>query len=211
MSNGSLLVWGKVGKVDPLHLVMPITVEPGKLQMCHDERFLNLWIRDCPFKLDSIKDLPRYVALGHFQPTFDDKSGYDHVHLHPSSSTFLGLQWRGWFFVYATLPLGWKASAFLYQTIGLAATNPSSVIKDGQKTRFASKLEDIVFLRTHLGEIEPVSSRIFLEEFKTRWFTFRGKSNKEAASASTFGFVVAQAIKQLLKTKRNRQPQLACT
>ena len=89
--------------------------------------------------------------------------------------------------------------------------NPSSVIENGQKTRFASELEDIVFLRTHLGEIEPVSSRIFLEEFKTRWFTFRGKSNKEAASASTFGFVVAQAIKQLLKTKRNRQPQLACT
>lgn len=55
-----------------------------------DERFLNLWIRDCPFKLDRITDLPRYVAPGHFQISFDDKSGYDHVRLHPSSSTFLG-------------------------------------------------------------------------------------------------------------------------
>ena len=107
----------------PPHLVMPITVEPGKPRMCHDERFLNLWIRDCPFKLDSITDLPRYVAPGHFQTTFDDKSGYDHVRLHPFSSTCFGLQWRGWFFVYATLPFGWKASALLYQTIGLAATN----------------------------------------------------------------------------------------
>ena len=92
--------------VDPTHLVMPITVEPGKPRMCHDERFLNLWIRDCPFKLDSITDLPRYVAPGHFQTTFDDKSGYDHVRLHPSSSTYSGLQWRGWFFVYAILPFG---------------------------------------------------------------------------------------------------------
>lgn len=78
MSNDSLLVWDEVGKVDPSHLVMPITVEPGKPRMCHDERFLNLWIRDCPFEVDSITVLPRYVASGHFQTTFDDKSGYDH-------------------------------------------------------------------------------------------------------------------------------------
>ena len=107
MSNGSLSVWGEVGKVDPPHLVMPITVEPGKPRMCHDERLLNLWIRDCSFKLDSITDLPRYVAPGRFQTNFADNSGYDHVRLHPSSSTFFGLQWRGcFFFVYATLPFG---------------------------------------------------------------------------------------------------------
>ena len=57
----------------------------------------------------------------------------------------------------------------------------------------------------------PVEFSSVEELKKARWFSFRGKSNKEAAPASTFGFVVAQAIKQLLKTKRNRQPQLACT
>ena len=78
--------------------------------------------------------------------------------------------------------------------------NPSSGNENGHRTRFA--LEDMVFLLTHFCEIEPVSSRIILEELKkVRWFSFRGKSNKEAAPASTFGFVVAQAIKQLLKPK----------
>ena len=85
--NGSLLVVGKVGFVDPPHLVMPITIEPTKPRMCHDERFLNLWIKDCPFTLDYITDLPRYVGLNHFQSTIDDKSGYDHIPLHPSSCT----------------------------------------------------------------------------------------------------------------------------
>ena len=33
VANGSLLVWGEVGKVDPPHLVMPITVEPGQPPM----------------------------------------------------------------------------------------------------------------------------------------------------------------------------------
>lgn len=123
VANSSLLNWGKVGEVDPPHLVMPITVEPSKARMCHDERFMHLWIKDCPFRLDYITDLPHYVFQGHFQATLDEKSGYDHVHLHPSSSTFFGLQWAGWYFVYATLPFGWKASAYVYHNIGLAATS----------------------------------------------------------------------------------------
>ena len=79
--------------------------------------------------------------------------------------------------------------------------NPSSVIENGHKTRFSSELEDIKFLRTHLGQTEPDSSRIFLEEFKTRSFTFHGKSNKEAASASPFKFVVAQAFEKTCKKR----------
>ena len=59
VSKGSLLVREEVGAVDHPHLVMPITVEPTKLRMCHDKRFLNLWIKDCPFSLDYITDLPR--------------------------------------------------------------------------------------------------------------------------------------------------------
>ena len=47
--SGAVSVWGKVGEVDPPHLVMPLTVEPTKPRLCHDERFLNLWIKDCPF------------------------------------------------------------------------------------------------------------------------------------------------------------------
>ena len=123
VANGSLSVWGKVGEVSPPHLVMPITIEPTKPHMCHDERFLNLWIKDLPFSLDLITDLPRYVHNNSFQTTCDDKSGYDHVRLSPNSRTYFGLQWNGWYFVFNTLPFGWKASAYLYHSIGLIATS----------------------------------------------------------------------------------------
>ena len=83
--NGSLTVIGTVGEVEPPHLVLPITIEPKKPRLCHDERFLNLWIEDCPFTLDYITDLPRYVDQDHYQTTFDDKSGYHHIQLHPST------------------------------------------------------------------------------------------------------------------------------
>ena len=73
--TGSLLFCGHVGHVQPPHLVMPITVEPTKPRMCHDERFLNLWVRDLPFSLDYLSDLPRYVGQDHFQAICDDKTG----------------------------------------------------------------------------------------------------------------------------------------
>ena len=81
--------------------------------------------------------------------------------------------------------------------------NPSSVIQNGHKTRLASKLEDVVFPLTHLCEIEPVSSRTLLEQFKKAHcffvfvclFVFRGMGSKEVDHAFTFACVVAQTIK----------------
>ena len=108
--NGSLHIVGKVGSCSPPHLVLPITMEPSK--PASDERFLNLWIKELPFCLDYITGLIRYVGPNHFQTTLDEKSGYDHV-----------LEWQGWYFIYATLPFGWKASAFIYHSIGLGATS----------------------------------------------------------------------------------------
>ena len=123
VANGSWSVWGKVGEVSPPHLVMPITIEPSKPRMCHGERFLNLWIKDLPFSLDLITDLPRYLHNNSFQTRCDDKSGYDQVRLSPNSRTYFGLQWNGWYFVFNTLPFGWKATAYLYHSFGLIATS----------------------------------------------------------------------------------------
>lgn len=123
VKNGSLVFWSRVGQVEAPHLVMPITVEPSKPRICHDERFLNLWIKDCPFSLDYLSDLLRYIGSGHYQTVCDDKSGYDHICLSPSSRTLFGLKWKACYFVYNTFPFGWKASAYVYHTTGLLATS----------------------------------------------------------------------------------------
>ncbi|KAK3731002.1 hypothetical protein QZH41_006641 [Actinostola sp. cb2023] len=123
LRNGSMSIWGKVGSAEPPHLVMPITIEPTKPRMCHDERFLNLWIKDCPLALDYISNLPRYVGPRSFQTTMDEKSGYDHVLVSQDSRSLLGLEWQGWFFVFHTIPFGWKASAYVYHTFGMGATS----------------------------------------------------------------------------------------
>ena len=123
IKNGSLRVWGKVGECEPPHLVMPLTVEPSKPRLCHDERFLNLWICDSPFSLDTLKEVPRVVQRDMFLTSVDDKSGYDHVRVSENSQTYFGISFAGWFLVYTVIPFGYKASAFVYHTTGLAATS----------------------------------------------------------------------------------------
>ena len=79
LNSGAISFWGKVGESPPPHLVMPLTVEPSKPRLCHDNRFLNLWIKDTPFRLDNLSMIPRYVYEGSFQTVSDDKSGYHHI------------------------------------------------------------------------------------------------------------------------------------
>jgi hypothetical protein len=64
-------------------------MEPSKPRLCHDERFLNLWIKDLLFHLETLKDIHRVQQNG-LMVTFDDKSGYDHVKLNPYVYRFLG-------------------------------------------------------------------------------------------------------------------------
>ena len=117
--NGSVSVIGRVGVCDPPYLVLPLTVEPSKPRLCHDERYLNLWVQDNPFVLDTLKDVPRFVERNSYMVSLDDKSGYDHIFLEPSCRKYFGIQFAGWFFVFNTIPFGFKASAFIYHTTGL--------------------------------------------------------------------------------------------
>ena len=72
VKTGALSVWGRVGFVDPPYLVLPLTIEPTKQRLCLDARFLNLWMRDQPFTLDGLVDVPRYVYKGSYMSKCDD-------------------------------------------------------------------------------------------------------------------------------------------
>lgn len=114
-----------VGHVKPPHLELTLIFEPSKPRMCHDSRFLNLWMLDKPFSLDRVTDLPRYVFKDSYQTVLDDKSGYDHLLLTEDSRTshIFGIQWGGWYFTSNTLPFGWKISPFECHSTGLVASN----------------------------------------------------------------------------------------
>ena len=45
---------GRVGECQPPRIVTPLTMEPSKPRLCHDERYLNLWIKDLPIGLRTL-------------------------------------------------------------------------------------------------------------------------------------------------------------
>ena len=100
LRTGTTSWLGRAGEVEPPFLVLPLTVEPTKPRLCHDARFLNLWMEDNPFTLHTLNDLPRYITKDSYQTVLDDKSGYDHILLLEDSRTFCGIQWGGWYFTY---------------------------------------------------------------------------------------------------------------
>ena len=123
--NGSLQVLGKVKDLSLEQLpicIMPLTLDKSKFRLCHDERFLNLFIRDLPFKLDTLREVPRLVGKYDLLVNTDEKSGYDHVLLATDSQRFFGVAFGGWIMVYRTLPFGFKAACYIYQRLGLCTS-----------------------------------------------------------------------------------------
>jgi hypothetical protein len=49
ISTGCIKLLGIVGFCQPPKVVMPLTIEPSKPRLCHDEHFLSLWIKDFSF------------------------------------------------------------------------------------------------------------------------------------------------------------------
>ena len=96
LQNGSIELLSRWDEVEWPTCIMPLTVEPTKPRLWHDERFFNLFIKVMPFKLDTLRDVPRLVEAGSMLFTTDDKSGYDQIKLAPENRRFFGLMYNGW-------------------------------------------------------------------------------------------------------------------
>lgn len=92
---------------------------------------------DKPFKHDTLPNLPRYVEQDSFQSSTDDKSGYDHIFLSENSKTF---------FVSATIPFGWKLSAYIYHST-------SSIVSHA--LRSAGVPCSLYIDDRHIGQLRP--------------------------------------------------------
>lgn len=119
----SIKLIGKVGECKCPKAIMPLTVEPSNPCLCHDERFLNLWIKDCPFQLETLKDVHRLVERDSNMVACDEKSGYSHLSITDCSQTYVGFEFGGWLFSYTTLSFGFEDAAFAYQTVGMQVTS----------------------------------------------------------------------------------------
>ena len=59
---GAIKVWGRVGTCLPPAIVMPLSIEPSKPCLVHDQQYLNCFMRHCSLSLDQVVNLPSYLA-----------------------------------------------------------------------------------------------------------------------------------------------------
>ena len=59
------------------------------------ENHVNRHLGRKVFKFEGLKDLADLAEKGDYAVSYDLKSGYYHVGLHPRSRTFVGFKWEG--------------------------------------------------------------------------------------------------------------------
>ena len=118
VKEGSIKWVGRVGVDPPPKVVNALSVEPTKPRLINSMRAVNLFCRDCPFKLTPLSDIVRNVPQSSFFTGLDDTQGYKHLSLTEESYQYCGFEWGGHWFVDTTLPFGWKNSAYCYFTVG---------------------------------------------------------------------------------------------
>ena len=85
--------------------------------------YINNWIRDIHFTLDTLKHVPRIVKDNAYFTTIDDKSGFDNVLISKNSTKLVGFQWAGCYYCFRSLPFGFKFSSYVYHTLNLQPTS----------------------------------------------------------------------------------------
>ena len=81
----------------PPHVVNPLSVsiQPnGKKRLILDLRYINNFLIKRKVKYEDWKVALSYFQKGSFMITFNLKSGYHHVEIHPDHLTFLRLAWK---------------------------------------------------------------------------------------------------------------------
>ena len=102
---------------------MPLSIEPSKPGLLHDQQYLNCFMQQCLFSLNQVVNLARYLSQNSFHKKLNDKSGFDHFFISEDSQPLMGAEWGGWWLVWRTFRQGWKESPYVYQTLGSVATN----------------------------------------------------------------------------------------
>lgn len=121
VKNGPLSVGGGLVKSKPLTLLCHWLRNPQNQDYATMNAFSTCGSEICP--LNGITFLIYLFMLQSsiFKPLW--MSGYDHVEHSEERRKYFGLQWQHWYFVYNTIPFGWKGSAYVYHSIGMAATS----------------------------------------------------------------------------------------
>jgi hypothetical protein len=116
-----LLACGAVRECDKadIQLIQPLGVvaQATKKRTIYDCRYLNRFCKAEDIKFDSLLSFAEQIDSDDVMFKSDLKSGYHHLALLPISYKYFGFEFRGKFYVWLCLPLGWNCSPRKFQLV----------------------------------------------------------------------------------------------
>ncbi|KAK6023853.1 zinc knuckle, partial [Ostertagia ostertagi] len=95
--------------------INPISVAVGKkLRLILDLSCLNKKLHKSKVKFEDVAKVLPLLPQGGYMASFDFKSGYHHVKMHPDFTRFLGFEWRQKYFKFLVLPFGLAPAPFVF-------------------------------------------------------------------------------------------------
>ena len=104
----------------PPKCVMPIQCVPKpnkKLRMVLDCRHVNSFISVPRFSQEGINEVASQLEFDDEKTSVDLENGFQHVGLHESVWTYMGMKWRKSFYVWCVLPFGMAESPYIFKKV----------------------------------------------------------------------------------------------
>ena len=120
VQKDSLATWSTVADTKTQsqpRICLPLEVEPSKPRLIWDARCLNSMCKHAPFQMDGVGKVAQCSWKGAQQVTLDHKSEFHNFPLAPESWEYVGLCWRGVYYVQTVLCCGWCPSPYTYHSL----------------------------------------------------------------------------------------------
>jgi hypothetical protein len=102
----------------------PVVINPmgvadsaGKDRLICNMKYPNLFLKPLPFRYERLRDILAFIKQGSYMATWDLKSGYYHVPIHPSYRKYFGFKIGGVTFYFKVLCFGFPQACYVFTEI----------------------------------------------------------------------------------------------
>lgn len=114
---GAASIWnyedGEPAVINPLG----VAESAGKLRLICNARYINLFLESLPFRYERLRDILTFTQEGSFMATWDLKSGYFHVPIHPKFRKYFAFRVGGVTFAFNVLCFGFAQACYAFTTV----------------------------------------------------------------------------------------------
>lgn len=202
---------------------MGIADSAGKQRLICNMRYPNLFLEALPFKYERIRDILAFTQQGSSMATWDLKSGYYHVPIHPDAQKFFGFKVGGITFYFKVLCFGFAQACYVFtkimQEVAMELRKRgipvSSYINDGftaaptpQRCLRQSSL--CALLLGALGAFLGIPKCQLTPELLVKWLGFLIDTERQMFRVSESKLAkVKEALREMLRTPTTSARKLA--